>query len=88
MPLRAINFPIQHRSELNAEQNAASEFFNLAGKFFSALPPGLDESARYAYGRRSELIVASSNLVLSIELSPKALAIVTGAKVLMTHNLA
>ena len=87
MAITRNRYPLQRRGEVNGAQNASSAFFNLAGKFFSSLPPELNAAAQYCYDHKSELIAASTNLALSIELSLKATAMAHGAKVLRTHNL-
>ncbi|MDI1320255.1 MAG: hypothetical protein PSW75_08695 [bacterium] len=87
MPITSSSHPMLRRSEVNTAQNAASAFFNLAGKFFSTLPPDLELAGRYCQEHKSELIAASTNLALSVELSLKALAMATGTKVLRTHQL-
>jgi HEPN domain-containing protein len=67
--------------------HVADGFFNVAARFFGALPAGLNESARAAVEQKGELAAAATALALSIELYLKALAIRCGQRPLRTHDL-
>lgn len=66
---------------------SGAKFCESAGRFFQQLPAGLEEAARFAADQRGDLIVATTNLALGVELLLKALAISRSREVLTTHRL-
>ena len=79
----------QQRGDANLAIHTAAHFFELAGKFFGALP--VDKAAFHTVVNQPEnigrLITASTNLGLSIELYLKGIALMTKGTATITHNL-
>lgn len=79
----------QRRGDANLAIHTAAHFFELAGKFFGALP--VDKAAFNSVVNQPEnigkLITASTNLGLSIELYLKGIALMTKGSATITHDL-